>query len=479
MSSGSPTPAAVRRLLFRAAVLPPVLFGLLALVFLGQVAYLLSTAGWVEHTDRVISSSHELLRLLVDGETGVRGYTLTDDPAFLAPYHAAEERTGPAFDGLAALVADNPAQGERLAALRADHAAWQGYSQQLVDLVRGGGDARAVVRTGEGKRRMDAMRTRLAEFVRVEEGLREERTRAARTATWVVAVVSIVLALLLGVVMAVRTRGQHLGVVGSYSAALDAAEARAELLLRSAHRLATLHDIDRAILAAESTPELVGGALRRVADLVPGDAFVLVPGPDGAPARMLGRDRAADADPELAVPAGSSEFDGPRVVQDLDAHPDPTPLHEHLRRAGHRSAVTVPLEAGGRRFGVLVLASPVPGEFTEEHRAVCHEVARQFAIALQQAELRDRLTQHAAELEHRVEERTRELQESLTNVKQLQGLLPICAYCKRVRDDGDYWHQVDHYIAAHSDTRFTHGMCPDCEARQMAELGEDGGHGRP
>jgi hypothetical protein len=325
---------------------------------------------------------------------------------------------------------------------------------------------------------MDAMRDRFAEFVRVEEGLREERTRAARAATWVVAGVSIALALLLGGVLAVRTRGQLLAVVRSYSAALDAAEARAESLRRSAHRLATLHDIDRAILAAEAAPELVGGALHRVADLVPGDAFVLVPGADGAAARVFGRDRAADAEATLAGSAELPEQDGPRLVPDLDALANRTPLHEHLRSAGHLSAVTVPLDAGGRRYGTLVLAAPGPGAFTDEHREVAHEVGRQLAIAFQQAEYRGRLERHAAELERRVEERTRELQESLANVKQLQGLLPICAWCKRVRDDGDYWHAVDHYVAAHTDARFTHGICPDCEARQMAELGDDSGHGR-
>lgn len=470
MTPASPTPAAVRRLLLRAAVLPPALLGLLALVFLGQVAYLLSTAGWVDHTDQVLSHAHELQRLLVDGETGTRGYALTADPAFLAPYHAAEAQTDTAFDGLAALVADNPAQGERLTDLRTDHAAWRESARRLVEVIRGGGDGRAVVRTGEGKRRMDGMRVRLADFIRVEEGLRTERTRASREATWVVAAVSLVSALLLGGVLAVRTRGQHLGVVGSYAAALDAAEARAEALRRSAHRLATLHDIDRAILAAETTPELVAGALRRVADLVPGDAFVLAPGTEGSPARLLGRDRTDDAEPAMAVPAGPSEVDGPRVVPDMDAAPDRTPLHEHLRAAGHRSAVTVPLDAGGRRFGVLVLAAPGPSAFSEEHRAVAHEVGRQLAIAFEHAEYRMRLERYAADLERRVEERTRELQESLANVKQLRGLLPICAWCMKVRDDGDYWHQVDHYITAHTATRFTHGMCPECEARQMSQL---------
>jgi integral membrane sensor domain MASE1 len=66
------------------------------------------------------------------------------------------------------------------------------------------------------------------------------------------------------------------------------------------------------------------------------------------------------------------------------------------------------------------------------------------------------------ELERRVRERTRELEEALGQVKQLHGLLPICAWCKRVRDDHDYWHSVEEYISDRTDAQFSHGICPDC-----------------
>ena len=64
-----------------------------------------------------------------------------------------------------------------------------------------------------------------------------------------------------------------------------------------------------------------------------------------------------------------------------------------------------------------------------------------------------------------------ELRQALAQVKQLEGLLPICGWCKRVRVDGDYWQQVEDYLAAHTDLRFTHGICPDCMGRVMN--GED------
>jgi hypothetical protein len=55
-----------------------------------------------------------------------------------------------------------------------------------------------------------------------------------------------------------------------------------------------------------------------------------------------------------------------------------------------------------------------------------------------------------------------QLQEALSRVKTLTGLLPICASCKKIRDDEGYWHQVEEYIMDHSEADFSHGICPDC-----------------
>jgi len=55
-----------------------------------------------------------------------------------------------------------------------------------------------------------------------------------------------------------------------------------------------------------------------------------------------------------------------------------------------------------------------------------------------------------------------ELQDVLTKVKTLKGLLPICASCKKIRDDTGYWHQVEDFVREHSDAEFSHGICPDC-----------------
>ena len=75
-------------------------------------------------------------------------------------------------------------------------------------------------------------------------------------------------------------------------------------------------------------------------------------------------------------------------------------------------------------------------------------------------------------LQQKLAERVAELQDALTNVKQLHGLLPICSYCKRIRGDDQYWQQVEGYIAEHSDAQFSHGICPACYATVSAELDE-------
>jgi CheY-like chemotaxis protein len=71
--------------------------------------------------------------------------------------------------------------------------------------------------------------------------------------------------------------------------------------------------------------------------------------------------------------------------------------------------------------------------------------------------------------------RVRELETTLARVQQLQGLLPICCYCKRIRDGQDSWQQLEAYISAHSQARFSHGICPECLERETPRPGKSRG----
>ena len=72
-------------------------------------------------------------------------------------------------------------------------------------------------------------------------------------------------------------------------------------------------------------------------------------------------------------------------------------------------------------------------------------------------------------LQKHLEEQNAQLQEALDNIKTLKGLLPICASCKKIRDDHGYWNQLEEYIEKHSEALFSHGLCPECMEKLYAE----------
>jgi sigma-B regulation protein RsbU (phosphoserine phosphatase) len=87
-------------------------------------------------------------------------------------------------------------------------------------------------------------------------------------------------------------------------------------------------------------------------------------------------------------------------------------------------------------------------------------------------EARVRVGQRMAKLQTSLATRIHELEEALNEVKRLQGLLPICSYCKKIRNEANYWEQVEAYLGSHSEVKLTHGVCPDCYAKMMKELDE-------
>ena len=87
------------------------------------------------------------------------------------------------------------------------------------------------------------------------------------------------------------------------------------------------------------------------------------------------------------------------------------------------------------------------------------------------AELRARLDvgRRMLDLQRRLAERVHELEEAIARVRTLEGLVPICMYCKNVRNEEEYWERVEQYVTSRSDDRFSHGICPPCFERLEAE----------
>ncbi len=92
---------------------------------------------------------------------------------------------------------------------------------------------------------------------------------------------------------------------------------------------------------------------------------------------------------------------------------------------------------------------------TPEHgEHVIYSVARDITARKHAEEERERLV--------------RELRDALAEVRTLRAILPICSYCKKIRDDENYWQSVESYISLHTNTRFSHGICPSCFEKVVA-----------
>lgn len=76
-------------------------------------------------------------------------------------------------------------------------------------------------------------------------------------------------------------------------------------------------------------------------------------------------------------------------------------------------------------------------------------------------------------VKRQLQQRNFELESALAKVKTLEGLLPICASCKNVRDDSGYWHTVESYVSSRTDASFTHGLCPACVRKLYPEYADE------
>jgi DNA-binding response OmpR family regulator len=137
------------------------------------------------------------------------------------------------------------------------------------------------------------------------------------------------------------------------------------------------------------------------------------------------------------------EMDGPEVVRLVRAlGTDRPPYIIMLTTKGDKADIIDGLEAGANDY----LAKPfAPGEL---HARI--EVGRRMV------EMQDALA-----------DKIEELRQALDQIKTLSGIIPICMFCKKIRNDQEIWQQLENYIAEHSEADFSHGLCPECAEEQM------------
>jgi DNA-binding response OmpR family regulator len=125
-------------------------------------------------------------------------------------------------------------------------------------------------------------------------------------------------------------------------------------------------------------------------------------------------------------------------------------------------------EQGRPAYLILVTAKLQTDDVVEALGAGADDyITKPFELAELRARIR--VGERVLELQQRLADRVDELERALAQVSQLQGLLPICMYCKNIRNDQNFWEKVETYVAEHSRATFTHGICPECRATRVQE----------
>lgn len=160
-------------------------------------------------------------------------------------------------------------------------------------------------------------------------------------------------------------------------------------------------------------------------------------------------------------PAGSRHWQLVMAGQPLysDSQLSESDLRARAQSEGLRVFAILPITHEGQALACLDVASRVLDQVPEASRVALELVVAQVGGAIARAMAEEARQQLIGQL-----------QEALSQVKRLKGLLPICAACKKIRDDQGFWHEVEVYIKERSEADFTHGICPECAQKLFPQL---------
>jgi signal transduction histidine kinase/DNA-binding response OmpR family regulator/CHASE3 domain sensor protein len=249
------------RSIIRRNIALPLGVGLVTMaVFVGLIAYLVSTMNWAEHSERVIGQANEILRLAVDRESSMRGFLITGDESFLTPYEEGGPRFKTQIGALQELVSDNPPQVEKLKQIATIQQRWSNFAEQMIDARRRNQDFESALASGRGKIEFDETRREFGDFLNVELRLRQERAEATRRVTTTLVSVFLLFSLSVSGLLAWIGRRELMSLSSTYDSALRQQADQTEMLqeqvwLRSGQRLLAEK------VVGQTTSPLVGRAM--------------------------------------------------------------------------------------------------------------------------------------------------------------------------------------------------------------------------
>ncbi|TFW15456.1 GAF domain-containing protein, partial [Massilia arenosa] len=433
-----------KRILARNVALPLAVGVASAAVFLAIVFYLLNVMSAVEHSERVIGQANQVVKLVVDQETGLRGFLITGDETFLQPYNVARPRYAPEFEALQELVADNSAQLARLRQARAMQGEWDRFAATVIEARRRGGDFLTPVKEGRGKNNTDEVRRQFEQFIADEHALREERSTTARRV--VVSTVSFYLVFSLGVagLLAYFGRRELMRLSNTYGDALAQQSTHNEFLQQQTWLRTGESELATQTAGQESLAALSRSALEFVARYL--DAAVgafYVREDDGSLRRVASYafgDRAG-AHGDVLQPRESlvgQAVDEGRVIRLEDVSPDYIKVSSGLGAAAPRHLLIAPFNNEGKINGALEIGFMRP--LTQREIEFLNAVGDNLGASVAAARYRQRLQEVLSETQQlneelqvqqeelrtaneELEEQSRVLEEAQTNLENQQAEL--------------------------------------------------------
>lgn len=132
--------------------------------------------------------------------------------------------------------------------------------------------------------------------------------------------------------------------------------------------------------------------------------------------------------------------------EDRKAH-----TRNYCNSVGYESVALIPIKARGKHVGLIQLNDMRKGMFSEDLISFMEMIGEQVGLAVQNSLVYTKLKL------------------ALEEIKKLEEIIPICSHCKKIRDDKGYWAEVEEYFKKHSNSEFTHGICPDCVEKHYSE----------
>ncbi|QLF93130.1 response regulator [Pseudomonas sp. ABC1] len=383
--------------ILRRNVLVPLGFGAFSAIFFSAtVYYLLALNAWVAQSIQGVAVANETYKLMIDQETGMRGFLIAGEEPFLDPYVRGAARVENGLQTLREYADGKPVQLRRIEQIELTYRQWLPYSQQVIELRRQGGDIAEYVREARGKEMIDRIRNEFNAFITEERQVRIERTQTAERTTWLLIGAFLLFSLGFSGVLVFLARRDLMALSDGYEESLEQQRTHARRLEREGWLRSGQTQLSETVIGEQSLETLgqgVLGFLARYLDVSVGALYALQ---DGRLHRVA--EFAYDA-PQKACRAELELGEGLvgqvalerrlRVLDDLPG--DYLRVSSALGSAAPSSVLILPVHSGGALNAVLEIGFLRPAR--EQDAELLERIAESLGAAIESARYRQRLQQ--------------------------------------------------------------------------------------